>query len=158
MIPKAPQPNVKATRGVQGDLMRHSQGPGVRWRVSIAVAYLLLLTYLLGTPHPLWLLGETGETVDQAVEMTLSGFSQHVMAYTLLAWLLCSAFGASSLSARVRCLLLAAAHGLIMEGVQYFLPFRYCDWADTVGNLAGVGLGGLATMLSLKIECKRALT
>ena len=121
----------------------------------IAVAYLLLLTYALLTPRPLWAFGKTGDAAEESVDMTFPGFSQHAAAYAILACLLLAAFGTSSRRAQLGCVLSAALHGSLMEGLQYFVPLRYCDLPDAVANLVGVGIGWLIAVVSWAVIRRR---
>ena len=106
-----------------------------------ALAYAVLLTYLLLTPHPLWLLGYTGRVIETTVDGTISGYIQHGLAYAVLAWLLVSASRTASGSWQIACVLLALAHGILAEWLQGFVPARHSIWPDGLANVVGLAAG-----------------
>lgn len=118
----------------------------VRW---LAGAYFIVLGYLLIAPHPLWLFGESGGQAEEAIDATLSGFLQHVLAYAVLACLLLLSAAPITRERITFCVLAAVAHGTVFEALQRFVPDRYLDWPDALGNLTGVGLGALLTICGL---------
>lgn len=68
----------------------------------------------------------------------------HLCEYLVLAWLLAQAVRLSRPEGREGWLLawmLAAAYGLLMEGVQVMVPWRSADWVDVFVNGIGAGLG-----------------
>ena len=124
---------------------------GTRWRWA-AWAYTVLLTYALLTPHPLWEFGQRGRQVEETIDATLSGFTQHLAAYALLAGLMLRAYAPLTPWRAGACVLFAAAHGITAETLQQFVPHRYADVPDALANLAGVGLG---TLLACGGTCLR---
>ena len=110
---------------------------------------LVLITYALVAPHPLWVFGASGESAETYVDTTLTGFLQHVIAYSVLAWATILAFGAENRRAALWCVVALAVHGLLMEGIQLFVPHRYCDLPDALANFVGAGTGWLFACATL---------
>jgi VanZ family protein len=111
------------------------------YRLGIAWGYCFLLIYLLITPSPLAPFGDWGIGTEEALDRTLSSYVEHVLAYSGLVvvfW-----WSGHPETARPFWLLIgaASAHAIVFEGIQYFVPQRYCDWQDLFCNLAGVALG-----------------
>jgi len=67
----------------------------------------------------------------------------HVCEYALFAWCLLRAARASGIP-RSRTLalafLLSTGHGMLLEGLQAWLPYRAAEWWDLMANLLGTGL------------------
>ncbi|HUT89218.1 MAG TPA: VanZ family protein [Thermoguttaceae bacterium] len=118
------------------------------------LVYTVVITYLLLAPHPLWLLGASGQDIERTIDRTIAGFVQHVLAYALLACLLAwasrKAYGTPQFSWAV----LAIGHGIGTELLQYFIPPRYCDWPDGLANTLGVAFGWLAAVWILRAAGK----
>jgi VanZ family protein len=114
------------------------------------VAYVLLLTYLLLAPHPLWCLGVAGRTIERTVDLTLAGCLQHAAAYALLGASLAWVCGRASAAWQWGWLLLAMGHGVAMEWLQRFFPHRFSGWPDALANVSGVAFGALAGLLILR--------
>ena len=120
----------------------------VAW--SAVLVYAFLLTYLLLTPHPLWLLGGSGQVIQEAVDRTISGYIQHGLAYVVLGYLLVRASRTISGSWQILWALAAVGHGIVAEWLQCFVPHRFCDWTDGLANTLGVGLGWLVACLQYR--------
>jgi len=68
----------------------------------------------------------------------------HLCEYLLLAWCLRQACRASGVSrARILAIafLLSTGYGLLLEGVQAWLPYREAEGMDLVANTVGAALG-----------------
>lgn len=67
----------------------------------------------------------------------------HLGEYLLFSWLLLGAMEASAWQGprRVWSWAAAAGYGLLLEGVQHWLPWRSGDWADALANTVGAALG-----------------
>ncbi|MBI3088189.1 MAG: VanZ family protein [Candidatus Omnitrophica bacterium] len=67
----------------------------------------------------------------------------HVCEYALFAWCLVRAARASGMP-RSRTLALAfvlsVGYGMLLEGLQAWLPYRAAEWGDLAANLIGTGL------------------
>lgn len=113
-----------------------------------ATAYTVLLTYLLLAPHPLWIFGATGRTVEQAVDSTLCTYAQHGLAYAVLGWMVIWASRRTARSSQVFWVLLTIGHGLLAEWLQQFVPFRYAIWPDALANTLGVCVGVMAALIA----------
>ena len=120
---------------------------------AAALAYAVLLTYLLLTPHPLCLLGDTGLVIEKTVDRTISGYIQHGLAYALLGYLLVWASRTTDGSRQLLWVLAAVGHGIVAESLQYFVPHRFADWTDGVANTLGVGLGWVVGWLQYHRRC-----
>lgn len=118
----------------------------------LAGGYTLFLTYLLLTPAPLWGMGTTGQEIEQSVDLTVSGFTQHFVAYALLATLFVSTLQRRTAGGVFMCVMLAAVHGLSAEGLQAFVPLRCCDWPDALANCLGACSIGLLVGLTVIIS------
>jgi VanZ family protein len=116
-----------------------------------ALVYTVALTYVLLTPHPLWFLGGSGETIEKAVDRTLMGYVQHALAYAVLACLLVWASRTMSGYSRAVWMLVAILHGVAAEWLQCFVPHRFGAWTDALANAVGVGLGWLGASLILRV-------
>lgn len=110
---------------------------------AAAIGYTAVLSYLLLAPSPLWLFGEQGDWVAQAVARTLSDDLEHASAYAVLlsVWLWASQTG-GWITPR-GCVALTLVHGLVAEVFQYWIPQRFFDVHDLVANAAGCLLAGL---------------
>lgn len=112
-----------------------------RVRAAIAWSYCLLLIYLLLAPSPLSPFGEWGNGTQDAIDHTLSGSLQHLIAYFVLV----SVFWWSTIpqNREMRGILLGSLclHAAVFEGLQAFIPTRECDWLDFFCNLTGIALG-----------------
>jgi len=68
----------------------------------------------------------------------------HLGKHLLFAWLLVQAARASGWT-RPKTLTIAflvpVGYGLLLEGVQAWLPYRSAEWLDVVGNTVGAGCG-----------------
>ncbi len=69
----------------------------------------------------------------------------HVYEYGLLAWLACRDIAGLSKSYKryAQALALAVMFGLLDEGFQRFLPYRYFEWSDVLLNIYGCLWGGV---------------
>ncbi|HUG92682.1 MAG TPA: VanZ family protein [Planctomycetaceae bacterium] len=116
------------------------------WPRAIAWAYTVALTYGLVASAPLAILGGPGDAAQEAIDRSLAGAVQHIVAYAGLAWLWCRVHRGRSRWLWVGAL--AVAHGLATEVIQLFVPRRECDWFDMLANVGGVLAGiGLARLL-----------
>lgn len=109
------------------------------WRLpaqSAAVGCGMLLTYLLLSPSPLSFLGTAGGGLERTADAVLTGFVQHLTAYTIWTVLLLLGFGAPGRDRSIGAA--AAGHGLLMECGQMFVPHREFDWLDVLANAGGV--------------------
>ena len=122
---------------------------------TVVVIYAVVLTYLLLTPSPLWLLGVSGRVIEAAVDRTLAGYVQHGLAYSLLACLLVWATRPIMGCWQAVWMLAATAHGIAAEWLQCFIPYRVGDWADGMSNALGVGLGWLCASL-IQVQARGA--
>ncbi len=109
-------------------------------RLWLAWGYCFLLIYLLIAPSPLEPFGDWGQDAEEAIDKTVSGYLQHVIAYAGLLsvfW-----WGYRPKTSAAIWLLIAAAigHGMLFEALQFFIPSRECDWADLGCDLLGVAL------------------
>jgi VanZ family protein len=110
-------------------------------RLGIAWSYCLLLVYLLISPSPLAPFGDWGLNTEAAFDRTLSSFLEHVIAYMGLVCVFWWGYRPRATRAIAFVIGGAVLHGMLFEGLQYFVPSRYCDWQDLFCNFAGVGLG-----------------
>ena len=68
----------------------------------------------------------------------------HLCEYLLFAWCVARATCASGSSRRTILavsVLCSAAYGALLEGVQFWLPYRSAEWADALANTIGAALG-----------------
>lgn len=117
--------------------------PDFRHRLPkrLATLYLVVLTYLLLAPHPLWVLGSAGQKLEQTVTRTFSDDVQHAGTYAVLVIMLMWAFTRGRGVTQSQAIGFAFLHGVSMEGLQHFIPHRYCDWKDILANAVGVACG-----------------
>ena len=143
---------IKSPLGAPGLACRHV------WLWAAVGAYFLLLSYLLLTPHPLWFMGTAGEAAEETVDSTLADYVQHALAYAVLGGLITLA--AVGKSFRVRCgwLTAAAAHGVLCEVLQQFVPHRHFGAHDALANAVGVMAGWAIAMLLCRVPVVRAIT
>jgi VanZ family protein len=67
-------------------------------------------------------------------KLTPSGFFMHVAAYFL-----CSLLGLLAFhNVTLKILFLVFAHGLLIEGIQYFIPYRSFNPLDIMANMSGI--------------------
>jgi VanZ family protein len=111
----------------------------VNWLQVAAGAYILLLTYLLLAPEPLFFLGRTGASIDSAITRTVADWIEHAAVYAVLAGLLLVAFRNSEWSKFV--VLFSVIHGFSTEALQNLVPHREGSWRDLLANLVGIGAG-----------------
>lgn len=116
--------------------------------------YVVLLTYLLVVPHPLWMFGASGKTAEESIDRSISGFVQHVSAYAILCVLLVTAFGRGGKRALLFCAVFSLGHAVLTEVIQYFVPFRHPDWRDVLANVLGVIVGAGATAGFHLVRCR----
>jgi VanZ family protein len=110
-------------------------------RRGLAWGYCFLLVYLLLTPSPLSPFGSWGLESEAVIDRTLSDHVQHIIAYAVLIGIFWWS-RAGSTSQNVWGLILASGgHGIVFEGLQYFIPHREANGRDLLCNLLGVGLG-----------------
>ena len=64
----------------------------------------------------------------------------HLCEYLVFAWLLMRALPPRPLARRVAWTT-AVSYGLLMELIQWFLPWRSADWTDALSNAVGAWLG-----------------
>ena len=122
------------------------------------VAYFLLLSYLLLTPHPLWFMGTAGEAAEETVDSTLADYAQHALAYAVLGGLITLATVGKSFRIRCGWLTAAAAHGVLCEVLQHFIPHRHFGAHDALANAVGVMGGWAMAMLLCRLPVVRAMT
>ena len=68
----------------------------------------------------------------------------HICEYLVFAWLLVQAVRASQAPASAYVLwawILAFSDGLLMEVIQFMLPWREASWGDVLANALGAALG-----------------
>ncbi|MGH7199555.1 MAG: VanZ family protein [Planctomycetaceae bacterium] len=119
-----------------------------RLLAAAAVAYVLILTYLLLAPHPLWIFGGSGKVAERTVDRSLSGSVQHLIAYGILG-ALCPMLGGPLRRSPVLPLLAGAAvHAAACEALQALIPAREYDWTDLAANLIGVLSGAIIGYLA----------
>jgi VanZ family protein len=112
------------------------------------IAYWLVLTYLVAAPDPLWFLG--GSEAEQVSSFHLASFWKHLAAYGLLGVLVrCSVEGAPH-EGRFVWLGLAVLHGLLFEGLQFWIPQRFAEWSDAAANVSGVCFGWMAAVIMMR--------
>ncbi len=70
----------------------------------------------------------------------------HLCEYLLFAWCLLQAMRASGLERRWLAWAVAAGYGLLLEGVQAFLPYRSAEWGDAAANAIGAAIGVMLAM------------
>lgn len=128
-----------ATAKNANDVCTRWISPRLAW--TVALGYALVLTYLLVVSHPLWFLGGGGETTEEAIDQTVSGYTQHVIAYALQGFLLVCASATGTGPRAVVCIVCAVTHGMLGEGIQYFVPDRFFDGFDALANGAGALIG-----------------
>jgi VanZ family protein len=70
-----------------------------------------------------------------------SGFEKHLAAYFLLSLSIGIYFGTCRFSAPfLRAALLAGTFGVLIELVQYFIPYRSCEVLDALADYAGASI------------------
>ncbi|TWU12615.1 VanZ like family protein [Symmachiella macrocystis] len=122
------------------------------------VAYFLLLSYLLLTPHPLWFMGTAGAAAEETVDSTLADYAQHALAYAVLGGLITLATVGKTFRLRCGWLTAAAAHGVLCEILQHFIPHRHFGAHDALANAVGVMGGWAIAMLLCRLPVVRAVT
>jgi len=127
------------------------------WWGAVAV-YFLLLSYLLLTPHPLWFMGTAGEAAEETVDSTLADYAQHTLAYAVLGGLITLATVGKSFRLRCGWLAAAAAHGVLCEVLQHFIPHRHFGAHDALANAVGVIAGWGIAMVLCRLPVVRAMT
>ncbi|QDU36070.1 VanZ like family protein [Maioricimonas rarisocia] len=108
-----------------------------------SIAYAVLLGGLLLATDPFGMLGASGTSLQAASKTTPGSMLQHLTAYILLPPLLYAAAWQKHAPMRAA-IVIALAHGLILEWLQQFVPGRYADWYDVLANAAGVAIGVVA--------------
>jgi VanZ family protein len=112
------------------------------WHI-LATLYLACLSWMLLTPDPWILLGDTGDRLAEQVERTLADHFQHAAAFALLAILAQLALRdtrAGRFPIRTAMLL---AYASTTEAAQSLIPNRHFEWSDLAANLAGLVVGML---------------
>ena len=105
------------------------------------VVYVLMLTYLLLAPQPLWFLGESGDRFEQSVDQSLADYVQHGVCYAILMLLLLWSARITGPLTSLKlacCAALVICHGLLTEFLQMFIPQREFSVVDIVANTTGV--------------------
>jgi len=101
------------------------------WRLTVAYAMVIAILAVLPFPAP----RVSGVSLDKLL---------HLCEYLLLAWCVVQAARASKfphLKTLTVAFLLSVSWGVILEGVQGWLPYRQAEWLDVVANTLGAGLG-----------------
>ena len=70
----------------------------------------------------------------------------HLCEYLLFAWCLLQAMRAAGRERRWLAWAVAAGYGLLLEGVQAFLPYRSAEWGDAAANALGAAIGVMLAM------------
>lgn len=113
---------------------------GARIKFSVTVVLACLLSYVLLSPNPWWILGIFG---GESVPATGGGDKlYHFIGYFGLT--LVFLWYSTSKSRQSAWLLIgtAAVHGGATECLQSFIPGRFADLADFGMNLCGIAVGG----------------
>jgi VanZ family protein len=113
--------------------------PRIRW--SLAGIYFLVLSHSLLAPAPLWFLGAFEPAVEAAVTHRVSDYWKHLMAFQLLAMLVCWARGPSHSPAVPICLLALFGYALLSEMLQTLIPGRSWETHDVLANVVGILAG-----------------
>ena len=113
--------------------------PRIRW--SLTGIYFLVLSYSLLAPAPLWFLGAFEPAVEDALIHRVADYWQHLMAFQLLAMLVCWARAPSHSPAAHICLLALFGYALLSETLQYLIPGRSWESHDLLANILGILAG-----------------
>lgn len=109
----------------------HAPGPRLAWRGLLALL-LVVVCYFAFAPRP------PGLHFDNADKL------QHIAAFICLS--VCAALSLQPGHSRLLSAGLAMlAVGLLIEGVQFYIPERSADWQDVVADAVGIA-AGLATV------------
>ena len=118
------------------------------WRLLTSVsfawcvtsAYLVVLSYLLLAPRPLWFLFE--ERTENAIEAAVADGVQHALAYALLSLLLLWASREYSRWTIALIIFLACSHAIGTELLQTVIPGRFFSFGDGIADICGLLFGG----------------
>ena len=112
-----------------------------RTRWTLTGIYFLVLSHTLLAPTPLWYLGSFETAVQAAVTHRLADYWQHLIAFQLLAMLVCWARGPNNFPAVRFCLLALCGYALLSESLQALIPGRSWELHDLFANIIGVLAG-----------------
>ena len=121
-----------------GGTLRLLSSVSLAWWVTSA--YLVVLSYVLLTPDPLWFLGD--ESLENAIDSTVADKIQHAFAYALLSLLLVWASRKKGRRTIALMMLLASGHAIGTELLQAVVPSRYFSVGDGIANICGILFGG----------------
>ncbi len=114
------------------------------WHARIASlvtgTYVVLLTYLLLTPEPLFLFGSAAGEIHGAVDGTVSTYVQHTLAYAVLMALFVWTSSLRSRPSVFACIGIAGGHAFLTEGLQLIVPGRHGDPWDLIADFAGMAV------------------
>lgn len=115
------------------------QSPRTRW--TLTGIYFLVLSHTLLAPAPLWYLGSFEPAVQAAVTHRLADYWQHLVAFQLLAMLVCWSRGPEATPSVHLCLYALFGYALLSELLQALIPGRSCELHDLAANLVGIPAG-----------------
>ena len=103
--------------------------------------YFAILSHSLLVPSPLWYLGPLEPALQEAVTDRFADYWQHLVAFQLLALLVCWARQPSGVPSVHSCLLALFGYAIISEVLQSLVPTRTCEPRDMMANLLGILAG-----------------
>lgn len=109
------------------------------WIVFIYMIALLLLAFTPPVPVPLQPAGLLIKVHHVAAFLVL----------TVLTWLSLTPVARGGIAALSLAIVIAFLFGVLIEGVQSFIPYRSGQWQDLISNAIGVALGALGISVFL---------
>ncbi|MEO2020607.1 MAG: VanZ family protein [Pirellulaceae bacterium] len=136
--------------------MDRCKSPQFRWTVTCA--YFAVLSHSLLAPSPLWYLGPMEPAIQEGVTGRFADYWQHLVAFQLLALLVCWARGPNGFPAVRTCLPTLLGYAIISEALQALVPSRSCELRDMAANLLGVLTGWLMGATLCRWHAQRPVT
>ena len=119
--------------------MNHLASPKTRW--ALTGIYVLALSHTLLAPSPLWYLGAFEPAVEAAMARSIADYWQHLLAFQLLAMLVCWARSPGNSPGTPVYLVALIGYALLTESLQSIIPGRSWELHDLVANLLGILAG-----------------
>lgn len=122
--------------------MTYSPGKSRRLLQTLALAYFLLLCWLLFWPRPFEFLSDGPRNVSEQIERTFADWVLHALAFLLLSALVMTAQSEKSRSVfKSTAVRFLAAFSLFAETTHLWIPERFFQWSDMAANLIGTAAG-----------------
>ena len=108
-----------------------------RWAWTLSGVYGLVLTYVMLSTNPWWILGKQS-SVQQAVDRSLADYLQHALVFLVFGTLVAAAARASQRPSGIVVTTLLITYAAMLETLQYVVPRRVFEFTDLLANVVGV--------------------